>query len=205
MAYRYTGGMSLEDLLNIDPEQLLNMPKPALREAVSRMADASNKRVRRALYNQDYPSPAIKQARRGGKFTTKDKDITGLRNEYLRARNFLLNPLSSASGYSDVKHKIRDDLKTLGYKVKLKDIPKMIDAYSQLTQEDGSVLTRGERYKYLREIGYSVGITDKDEAEKTGEALLDKLADSLAYFGIEGDEFYESDDGSVAGFFRELE
>lgn len=204
MAYRYTGGLSLEDLLNIDPEHLLNMPKPALREAVSRMSDASNKRIRRAS-KQKYPSPAIQQAKRGGAFTTKNKDITGLRNEYLRARNFLLNPLSSSSGYSDVKHKIRDDLKTLGYKVKLKDIPKMIDAYSQLTQEDGSVLTRGERYKYLREIGYSAGITDKNEAEKTGKALLDKLADSLTYFGIEGDEFYETDDGSVAGFFRELE
>ena len=79
--------MSLEDLLNIDPEQLLNMPKPALREAVSRMADASNKRVRRVLYNQDYPSPAIRQARKGGKFTTKDKDITALLKVYQSVDN----------------------------------------------------------------------------------------------------------------------
>lgn len=211
MAYRYTGGLSLDDLLDIDPEQLMNMPEPALREAVSRMSQAANKRIRRAS-KAAYPSPAIQAAKRGGEFSVKDKDITALRNEYTRARGFLGNKLSTASGYREMQREVKAELKNKGYNVNLKDVPKMIDAYQKLTQEDGTVLTRGERYKYLRELGESVVIKSddktktslKDEAEATGKALLDLLADKLGDLDEGGNEF-ESDDGSVARFFRELE
>lgn len=211
MAYRYTGGMSLEDLTNLDPEELLDMPEPALREAVSRMAQAANKRIRRAS-KQEYVSPAVQAAKRGGEFSVKDKDITSLRNEYTRARGFLGNKLSTASGYREMQREVKAELKNKGYKVNLKDVPKMIDAYQKLTQEDGSVLTRGERYKYLRELGESIVIKSddktktalKDEAEATGQALLDLLADKLGDLDEGGEEF-ASDVGSVAGFFRELE
>ena len=211
MAYRYTGGLSLEDLTNLDPEELLNMPEPALREAVSRMSQAANKRVRRAS-KHEYTSPAVQAAKRGGEFSVKDKDITSLRNEYTRARGFLGNKLSTASGYREMQREVKEDLKNMGYKVNLKDVPKMIDAYHKLTQEDGSVLTRGERYKYLRELGESIVIKSddktktamKDEAEATGQALLDLLANKLGDLDEGGEEF-ASDDGSVAGFFRELE
>ena len=211
MAYRYTGGLSLEDLTNLDPEQLLDMPEPALREAVSRMAQAANKRVRRAS-KQEYTSPAVQAAKRGGAFSVRGKDITALRNEYMRARGFLGNKLSTASGYRELQREVKAELKNMGYKVNLKDAPKMLEAYRQLTQEDGSLLTRGERYKYLRELGEAVVIKSddkkktalKDEAEATGEALLNLLADKLGDLNEGGEEF-ESDDGSVAGFFRELE
>ena len=211
MAYRYTGGLSLEDLTNLDPEELLDMPEPALREAVSRMSQAANKRIRRAS-KQEYASPAVQAAKRGGEFSVKGKDITSLRNEYTRARGFLGNKLSTASGYREMQREVKAELKKKGYKVNLKDVPKMIDAYHKLTQEDGSVLTRGERYKYLRELGESIVIKSddktktalKDEAEATGQALLDLLADKLGDLDEGGEEF-ASDDGSVAGFFRELE
>lgn len=211
MAYRYTGGLSLEDLTNLDPEELLDMPEPALREAVSRMSQAANKRIRRAS-KQEYASPAVQAAKRGGEFSVKGKDITSLRNEYTRARGFLGNKLSTASGYREMQREVKAELKKKGYKVNLKDVPKMIDAYHKLTQEDGSVLTRGERYKYLRELGESIVIKSddktktalKDEAEATGQALLDLLADKLGDLDEGGEEF-EGDDGSVAGFFRELE
>lgn len=203
MAYRYTGGMTLDDLLNIDPEQLINMPKPALREVVSRMSQAANKRIRRAS-KHEYASPAVQAAQRGGEFGTWGKDITQLRNEYARARGFLGNKLSTVSGYRELQKDTRQGLKELGYNVKLKDMPKLLNAYQQLTQEDGSVLTRGERYKYLREMGQAANITEKAEAEKTGEALLNALADSLGDIGEEGDSF-EADDSGIAGFFRELE
>lgn len=211
MAYRYTGGLSLEDLTNLDPEELLDMPEPALREAVSRMSQAANKRVRRAS-KHEYASPAVQAAKRGGEFSVKGKDITSLRNEYTRARGFLGNKLSTASGYREMQREVKAELKKKGYKVNLKDVPKMIDAYHKLTQEDGSVLTRGERYKYLRELGESIVIKSddktktalKDDAEATGQALLDLLADKLGDLDEGGEEF-ASDDGSVAGFFRELE
>lgn len=202
MAYRYTGGMSLEDLLNIDPEQLLNMPKPALREAVSRMAQASNNRIRRASQHE-FQSPAVQAAQRGGKFSVANKDVISLRNEYARAKMFLGNPLSTVAGYRELQREIRNQLKEEGYKVKLKDVPKMINAYIKLTEEDGSVLTRGERYKYLRDLGNAASITEKSEAEKTGESLLEILADKLG--DLEGGEEFATDDGSVAGFFRELQ
>lgn len=211
MAYRYTGGMSLEDLTNLDPEELLDLPEPALREAVSRMSQAANKRVRRAS-KQEYTSPAVQAAKRGGEFTVKGKDFTALRNEYTRARSFLGNKLSTASGYREMQREVKAELKKKGYKVNLKDVPKMLEAYHKLTQEDGSVLTRGERYKYLRELGESIVVKSddktktalKDEAEATGAVLLDLLADRLGDLDEGGEEF-DSDDGSVAGFFRELE
>lgn len=211
MAYRYTRGLSIEDLTNLDPEELLDMPEPALREAVSRMSQAANKRIRTAS-KQEYASPAVQAAKRGGEFSVKGKDITSLRNEYTRARGFLGNKMSTASGYREMQREVKEELKNKGYKVNLKDVPKMIDAYHKLTQEDGSVLTRGERYKYLRELGESIVIKSddktktamKDEAEATGQALLDLLADKLGDLEEGGEEF-GGDDGSVAGFFRELE
>lgn len=201
MAYRYTGGLSLDDLLNIDPERLINMPKPELRETVSRMAQAANKRLERGL-KREYPSPAVAVANRGGEFSTAGKDIAALRNEYTRARIFLTNPTSTASGYNDMLRNVKDSLKERDYNVKNEDIPKLIDSYRQLTEEDGTVLTRGERYRYLRDMGHAVGITEKDAAEKTGAALLNILADIL---GDLGGEDYEFDNGGVAGYFRELE
>lgn len=210
MAYRYTGGLSLEDLTNLDPEELLDLPEPALREAVSRMSQAANRRVRRAS-KHEYTSPAVQAAKRGGEFSVKGKDITALRNEYTRARSFLGNKLSTASGYRELQREVKAELKKKGYKINLKDVPKMLEAYHKLTQEDGSVLTRGERYKYLRELGESIVIKSddktktalKDEAEATGAVLLDLLADQLGDLDEGGEEF-DGDDGSVAGFFREL-
>lgn len=202
MAYRYTGGMSIEDLTDINPERLMDMSESELDEVVSRLGKEANRRMDRGM-KEEYPSPAVAAANRGGEFSTKGKDITGLRNEYARARSFLNNPLSTASGYKDLQRDLRNQLKDAGYNVKLKDFPHLIDSYRKLTEEDGSVLTRGERYKYMREIGNAMGVSDKEEAEKTGEQLLDMLADMLGDLGM-GEED-ESDDGSVAGFFRELE
>lgn len=201
MAYRYTGGLSLDDLLDIDPERLLDMSKSELKETVSRLSQAANKRVRRGS-KLEYPSPAITAAQRGGKFSVANKDITALRNEYVRARTFLANPLSSSAGYRDVQKQIQEKLKKEGYEIKRKDLPEMISKYHALTDEDGTVLTRGERYKYLREMGKLAGVEKHDEAEKTGMAILDRLADELADLGLSGEDDYENDDSGVSRFFE---
>lgn len=202
MAYRYTGGLSIDDLLDISPDQLIDMGEKELREVVSRLGQAANKRIRRGL-KTEFPSPAITAARRGGKFSVANRDITGLRNEYVRARSFLSNPLSTQKGYQKVQRDIKDKLEQNGYKVNRKDIPEMIDKYRALTDEDGSVLTRGERYKYLREMGTLAGAETYEEAEKTGQAILNRLADELNDLGME-DDTDEYDDSGVSEFFELL-
>lgn len=201
MAYRYTGGLSIEDLLDIGPERLLDMSKAELKETVSRLGQAANKRIKRAS-KLEYPSPAITAAKRGGKFSVADKDIIALRNEYIRAKTFLTNPLSSSAGYRNIQKQIQEKLKKEGYTIKQKDLPEMISKYHALTDEDGTVLTRGERYKYLREMGKLAGAETHEDAEKTGAAILDRLADELTDLGLSGEEGYEYDDSGVSRFFE---
>lgn len=204
--YKYTGNLSLNQLLNMDPEQLLNLPKPALREATSRLASAANKRIKRSGKE---PSPAVKQAKRGGAFSTKGKDVISLRNEFVRAKRFLSDRTSTAKGWRDFKKETAKKLKDAGWNVNPDNVGEMLDKFDKLTQADGEVLDRGHRYKYLREL--TENVTDREgnatDEEKDGSAILDALASALRdleYSGLDYDTEDYSNAGGVSQFFELL-
>lgn len=101
----YVKGKSTEDLLNMGWDAFSVLSPTELRQVVSRLADAANKRLKRLGTTV---TPATEQAKRGGgKFTTKGKDFTELKAEFVRVRAFLVNPTSTKKGYEKLKEEMK--------------------------------------------------------------------------------------------------
>ena len=179
--YKYTKGLSTQDLLNIDPSKMAKMGEKELREAVSRLGATGNKRLKRG---GETPSPIVVETRKSGKFTTSNKDLIALRNEYMRVRLFLTEKTSTVKGWKDAQADLARELKKEGWTVKKADIPKLYSGFLKLTNADPSALTRGERYKYLREAAELV-IGEGSRDYKSAESIFDSLATALQNLGFE--------------------
>lgn len=102
----YVKGKSTKDLLNMGYDAFNALTPSELRQTVSRLADAGNKRLKRLGKTV---TPATEQAKRsGGKFSTKGKNEMQLRTEYARIRAFLENPTSTKAGYEKLKKEMKD-------------------------------------------------------------------------------------------------
>ena len=96
-------GLSVDDVLQLKPNQLEALSDSDLRKVVGRLVSAGNKRLRR-FEKRGENSPAYRRAMRsGGKFSTKGKDRDGLLNELQRARIFFKDETSSLKRWREVK------------------------------------------------------------------------------------------------------
>ena len=101
-------GKSIGDISNMSIEELNAMDRPTLAKAVSRLASAANKRLKR-FESSDLESPATKSVEKsGGKFSTRGKTLNQLRSEFIRAKNFLGNKTSTRRGYKAFKKEFFD-------------------------------------------------------------------------------------------------
>ena len=111
-------GMTIEDISNIDPEDIGRMNRSSLQAIVSRLASAANKRLKRLKnsylgeYSPAYSHAAGESGNR--KFSVKGKNTNQLREEYVRARNFLHKKTSSVTGWKKVR---KDIEKRVGFKI----------------------------------------------------------------------------------------
>lgn len=91
-------GKSIDDLLK-SGRNVGRMTEGTLRQIVTRLASAANKRLRRAEQAQ-LDSPAVKEAlESGGKFTAKGKGLEGLKAEFVRLKTFLQDKTSTIKGW----------------------------------------------------------------------------------------------------------
>lgn len=96
-------GLSVEDVLNLMPNELEEMSDSDLRKVVGRLVSAGNKRLRR-FEKRGENSPAYRRAMQsGGAFSTKGKDRDALLNEFQRARIFFKDETSSLKRWREVK------------------------------------------------------------------------------------------------------
>ena len=172
-------GKSMDFLLDLDPETWMDLDAKDLKSVVSRLASAANKRVKRADASGS-ASWATKAVQRGGKFSVAGKDLTSLRNEYQRVRNFLSDPTSTAAGWKEAQRDLGDILRDNGYDVTQAQVGQMINAYNHLMEVDGTVLTRDERYKYMKELAEIAGGSSWHDAE----AILNDMQDTINELGL---------------------
>lgn len=93
-------GMTIQDVMNMDANTLNRLNEKELRQVVSRLVSASNKRLRRLEKTGNTSSPSYVNVKRtDGDFSTRGKNINQLRAEYVRARNFLNSKTSTVTGY----------------------------------------------------------------------------------------------------------
>lgn len=172
-------GKSMNFLLDLDPETWMDLDAKELKSVVSRLASAANKRVKRADASGS-ASWATKAVQRGGKFSVAGKDLASLRNEYQRVRNFLQDPTSTTAGWKEAQRDLGDILRENGYDVTQAQVGQMINAYNHLMEVDGTVLTRDERYKYMKELAEITGGSSWHDAE----AILNDMQDAINELGL---------------------
>ena len=89
--------MKINDILNLEPGELVKLDRPELAKIVSQMSSVANKRITR-LKSSGVQSQALTNVERGGGlFGVKGKSLNQLRSEYKRARGFLQSKSSTAT------------------------------------------------------------------------------------------------------------
>ena len=91
-------GKTVDDLIR-SGRNVGRMTESTLRQIVTRLASAANKRLKRAE-QANLDSPAVKEAlESGGKFTAKGKGLEGLKAEFVRLKTFLQYKTSTIKGW----------------------------------------------------------------------------------------------------------
>lgn len=99
--------MKINDILNLEPGDLMKLDRPQLAKIVSQMSSVANKRVKR-LEASNVSSQALENVQRGGgKFGTKGLTLNQLRAEYKRARGFLTSKSSTIRGAKKVNKELQ--------------------------------------------------------------------------------------------------
>lgn len=164
---------SVAQLTRLHANTINKMNTATLRAVVQKMASAANKRVKR-IESKGISTPAIREAARVGKFSTKGKDLNALRSEYKRIKSFLKNPSSTITGYKKQSKRFAEKLHNIQEKRKkkkgVKTLPGLRDTepskpISNFTVEDfynkydklwRTVDKLRERYPWLDESQKSV-------------------------------------------------
>ena len=90
---------SIKETLGLPLSRIMSMSKNELRLAVQQLSMESNKRLA-YFKKRGISTPATAYIRNnGGKFTSKDKDLTQLRAEFQRAKGFLESETGNIKGY----------------------------------------------------------------------------------------------------------
>ena len=139
------GGLSINQIMDIDPQTFYKMGERELKDVTSRLVSAGNKRIRR-LEKHNILSPAYRSLGTDTRFSVKlPKGIDGkqrvnaLRQEYARVRNFLTAKTSTISGYNKLQKEIVADIEEqTGFKLKKGQVSRVYEILHK-AQERGDV------------------------------------------------------------------
>lgn len=111
----YLTGYSVEQLLDIEPEDFFYLDATFQVEAVSRLSSAANKRLKRIEKAglEEY-SPAYQDVIKEGKFSVKGKNEQQLYQEFKRLNRFFRRSTSSTQGARAFKKEVEKIFKTTG-------------------------------------------------------------------------------------------
>lgn len=189
-------GKSIQDILNIDNYVFNRLSAFDLRQYVSRLASAANKRLRR-LENNRANTPAYRQVMRsGGNFSTRGKNLNELRAEFVRAKNFLEAKSSTVSGWKKTVKGTIDKLHEKGVDITPDEFDQLWSVYEELKELDPSVSYRRLKYAVLQEI--EMYIEDNEEDAKSMATRITKELGRIYEEQAERD----ADNGGVSSFFE---
>ena len=192
MSKRFSG-YSISDIMNMDIEEFSNLTKPQLREAVSRLASAANKRLNR-VSKDDIVSPAqIEAIESGGKFSTRGKSEIELQVEFRRVSNFLRDKTSTVTGARKLEEEVRAELqRRYGIGIDKSNFRDMLKTFKTLYDESPSTQARKLRYGKLKDFDIEI-----DNSSIDLQTLSDMVASVLNRYYVAGGSQYEG----VAKYF----
>ena len=183
-------GLSVDEILNMDYKKLNKLNKSDMQKITGRLVSAGNKRLRRFIESEDI-SPAVRHILSAGqkgydaknkkkadfqkdyektKFSTKNKSLQELKEEFKRIKNFMQNETGTRKGWEDVKDRTIDTLEKHGIYIDKKDFNKFWEVYEKFSELDPSVENYAFKYEVLEEI--------KERLNEYGS--IDELAISLS-------------------------
>lgn len=173
--------MKWQDLVDITPEQFMQLSKEDLKARTQIMASAGNKRIKRAQ-EKGFSSPSIEAVLKKGKFSTKDKSFAQLRNEFIRAKQFLQSKTGTLGEFNKFKKKALTQLqKESGISITPEQFDTFWRAYEELRKNDPQIASKGFKYAVLGEIKDQL---DENPDLSVGE-IVSNMQDKL-------DEIYEA-------------
>lgn len=186
MANRFKG-QSIKEIMDIGIDEFSHLSKTELRQAVSRLADAANKRLKR-LGKSDLASPAYMEATEGGnKFSTRGKSEIELQIEFRRVSNFLQDKTSTIKGARAYMEEARQNLKnTFGIDINKSDFAELISDYKRIIDESPDFQSRALRYKNLK--NFTIRLED---GQLTTTELSDDVVSILNRYYQPGGSQYE--------------
>lgn len=172
----FVKGKSIKQLLDLDYDAWNALDTKRLRQVVSRLSDAANKRIKRLHYE----TPASAYAKRsGGKFTTKGKNLQQLRSEYTRLKGFLSDPTSTNRGFEKWKKQIIEQVKRVtGITIKQNDFDRFWDIYQRL-YNDFPYAMHDRKVKYETWRKLNEAIREPDSNWSSDEEIILDLLDNL--------------------------
>lgn len=186
-------GYSIGDIMDMGIEEFSNLSKSQLREAVSRLASAANKRLKR-VSKDDIVSPAqIEASESGGKFSTKGKSEIELQVEFRRVSNFLRDKTSTVTGARQLEDEVRTELRKR-YRIGIdkSNFRDMLKTFKTLYDESPSTQARKLRYGKLKDFDIEI-----DNSSIDLQTLSDMVASVLNRYYVAGGSQYEG----VAKYF----
>lgn len=186
-------GRSVQDIIRMDADEFAHLSKTELRQAVSRLADAANKRMKR-ISKSDLVSPAYLEAiDNGGRFSTRGKSEIELQIEFRRVSNFLQDKTSTSKGAKEYMEETRQAIKDVfGISINKSDFAELIRGYSQILNESPDFQSRALRYKSLK--NFTIGLENN---QMTTKELSDDVVSILNRYYQPGGSQYEG----VASYF----
>ena len=186
-------GYSINDIMSMNIDEFSTLTKPQLREAVSRLSSAANKRLIR-VSKDDIVSPAqIEAVESGGKFGTRGKSEIELQVEFRRVSNFLRDKTSTVTGARQLEEEVRDELKRrYGIGIEKSNFRDMLKTFKSLYEESPSTQARKLRYGKLKDFDIEI-----DNANIDLQQLSDMVASILNRYYAAGGPQYEG----VAKYF----
>lgn len=183
----------MQDIMKMGIDEFSHLSKTELRQAVSRLADAANKRLKR-LSKSDVVSPAYMEAMdNGNKFSTRGKSEIELQIEFRRVSNFLQDKTSTIKGSREYMEETRKNLKdAFGIDINKADFAKLIADYGKIINESPDFQSRALRYKALK--NFNIGLANN---QMTTNELSDDVVSILNRYYQPGGSQYEG----VASYF----
>lgn len=144
--------MRWQDLVNISVDEFNRMNKSELKAATQILASAGNKRIKR-MQEAGKVSSSAEYVLKKGKFSTAGKTFQQLKNEFMRAKQFMESKTGSLAAMSKLEKKSISALSEAGVSgVTSENYGQFWRAYEELKRADPQVANAGMKYLVLQEI-----------------------------------------------------
>ena len=187
-------GLSVDQILNMDPDQFNKLSLPEMRHVVGRLVSAGNKRVRNVERAGESTPATRRLMESGGMLSTKGKDLNALKTEYARAKAFLQSRSSTIREWRKIREQTAKELQNKGVDVDVDDLDPVLETYEKLKQIDPNVSSQSMKYVVMKEIS---NLSDELDLQERVDYMVGRLQELY-----EEQEELNNEFEGVSGFFE---